>query len=189
MRYEREADRKARQRRNLKVSLGVTGGLTVVSLLLTLFWNAAALAFFIAFGLVFSLLLNGGGKELWRDLRDEFKSAVMSNLPYKQNYRRMAGCLAMISAPFYFLWQISSLLLYVVENGFYMWGITSFPVLFLSATSMIPFKDWWKEIDDNSSLRFWLQQIGVYVLTLLIGFLVSYFGGWLAWRGVYGPVA
>ena len=62
MRYEREADRKARQRRNLKVALGVAGGLTVVSLLLTLFWNAAALTFFIVSGLVFSLLLNGGGR-------------------------------------------------------------------------------------------------------------------------------
>ena len=189
MRYEREADRKARQRRNLKVSLGVTGVLTVVSLLLTLFWNAAALTFFIVSGLIFSLLLNGGGKELWRDLHDEFKSTVMSNRPYKQNHRRMAGYLAMISAPFYFAWQISSLLLYVVEDGFYMWAMISFPILFVSTTIMIPFKDWWKAIDDNSSRRFWLQQIGVYVLTLLIGFLVSYFGGWLAWRGVYGPVA
>ena len=78
MRYEREADRKARQRRNLKVSIGVAGGLTVVSLLLTLFWNAAALTFFIVSGLIFSLLLNGGGKELWRDLHNEFKSTVMS---------------------------------------------------------------------------------------------------------------
>ena len=140
MRYEREADRKARQRRNLKVALGVAGGLTVVSLLLTLFWNAAALTFFIVSGLVFSLLLNGGGKELWRDLHDEFKSTVMSNRPYKQNYRRMAGYLAMISAPFYFAWQISALLLYVVENGFYMWAMVSFPILFVSTVIMNPFK-------------------------------------------------
>lgn len=189
MRYEREADRKKRQRRNLRTSVIISGSMTVVSLLLTLFWNAAALTFFIVSGLVFSLLLNGGGKELWRDLHDEFKSTVMSNRPYKQNYRRMAGYLAMISAPFYFSWQISSLLLYVVEDGFYMWVMTSFPILFVSTTIMIPLKDWWKEIDNNSSRRFWLQQIGVYVLTLLIGFLVSYFGGWLAWKGVYGPVA
>lgn len=189
MRYEREADRKARQRRNLRTSVIISGSVTVLALFLTFFWNVAALTLFLASGFVFTLFLNGGGKELWRDLRDEFKSAVMSNRPYKQNYRRMAGYLAMISAPFYFSWQISGLLLYVVENGFYMWAMVSFPVLFVSATIMIPFKDWWKEIDDNSSCRFWLQQISVYVLTLLIGFLVSYFGGWLAWRGVYGPVA
>ncbi len=189
MRYEREADRKKRQRRNLRTSVIISGSVMVLALFLTFFWNVAALALFIASGFVFTLGLNGGGKELWRDLHDEFKSVVMSNRPYKQNYRRMAGYLAMLSAPLYFCWQISSFLLYVVENGFYMWAMVSFPILFVSAGIMNPFKDWWKAIDNHSSRRFWLQQIGVYVLTLLIGLLVSYFGGWLAWKGVYGPVA
>lgn len=145
-------------------------GATVLSLLGVFLFNVVCLVFVIVFGLFAGIFLQGYARPYVENLLDEARRAHKAEKEFSVPLRTLSVYFMMLASPFYFAWQLCSLLLILGvmwENPINVWFMTSFPTLFISTFILIPWREKWKDLG-GSAKKFWRLHALVYLGTLLV---------------------
>lgn len=149
-------------------------GATLLSLLGVFLFNIACLVFVIVFGLFAGIFLQGYARPHVEHLLDDCRRAHKAEKEFFVEQRVLVKYFLMLASPFYFAWQLCSLLLILGMmwgNPINVWFMTSFPALFVCTFILIPWREKWKDLG-GSAKSFWRMHALVYLGTLLVAALV-----------------
>ena len=155
----------------------------IIAVLGTIFYNIACLVFVIVFGLFAMVFLQGYARPRIGRMLDDCKRAHKAELEYRADKKEMYWQFLLFCSPYYFAWQLCSLLLVVGifwENPVVLWFMTSFPALFISTVILIPWREKWIDLGGKHG-EYWRMHIWVYLSTLgvaalVLGAVILFFG-------------
>lgn len=150
---------------------------TLLALVLTFVYNIVCLVFVIVFGMFASIFLQGYARPKLERLLDDCKRAHKAEREFSVDRKKMYFLFLLFSSPYYFMWQICSLLIILGmlwENPVALWFMTSFPALFISAVILIPWREKWTDLGGTSS-QYWRMHVLVYITTLAVAAIVMAF--------------
>lgn len=156
---------------------------TLIALLGVFIFNIVCLVFVIVFGLFAMIFLQGYARPKLERMLDDCKRAHKAEQEYHTDKKQMYKLFLLFSSPYYFAWQMCSLLLILGilwENPVVLWFMTSFPALFVSTVILIPWREKWIDLGGEKK-QYWCMHIWVYLSTLAVaaitmGFLILFLG-------------